>query len=202
MKKMFGSGLMLFLCLCWLALPAGAAPGPMAQAKQTVDAVMAILQTPDLDPQVRRQQLSTTIRGSFDFNSMAQRILAQNWRQASAEERERFTLLLAELLENSYIGNLENYSNEKVEFIRERIKKRVAAIDTLILTASKEIPVSYRMVQNGDRWQVYDVIVEKVSFVNTYRSSYGEIVKKEGVGGLLERMEEKLVDLRQASAQP
>lgn len=182
---------LLLTNLCW------AAPGPMEKVKVTVGEVIEIIKTSDLDHEQKRAKLSTTIRNSFDFASMSQRILARNWQQTTSQEREQFIRLLSELLERNYIGNIENYTDEKVEFTKERIKKNYAAIDTLIITKSKEIPVSYRMQQKGEEWRVYDVVIESVSFVNNYRNSYGKIIKKQGIAGLLAKMEEKLVQLRQ-----
>ncbi len=181
----------LFLSLL-LINPCWAAATPMATLQETVTEVMEILKTGKLETATTRTELAGIIRDSFDFKSMAQRILARNWKKTSPQERDKFIGLLAELLENSYIGNIEAYTDEKVEFVKERIKKKNAAIDTLIVTKTKEIPVSYRMIQRGETWKVYDVIVESVSFVNSYRDSYGQIIKKSGMSGLLAKMEEKL----------
>lgn len=180
-----------------LANPCLATPGPMDKVKLTVAEVLEILRTPDLDRGAKRQMLSTTIGNAFNFKSMAQRILAQKWKKTSPQEREQFIELLSQLLEQNYIGNLDNYSDEKVEFVKERIKKKNAAIDTLIMTKSKEIPVSYRLLLKNDEWKVYDVIIESVSFVNNYRNSYGQILKKDGMPGLLAKMENKLAQLQQ-----
>ncbi|OHB25008.1 MAG: hypothetical protein A2X84_12690 [Desulfuromonadaceae bacterium GWC2_58_13] len=172
-----------------------AAPGPLDQARATVDAVMAILKESNLEKQVRRERLSATIRARFDFAEMSQRILALHWKNASDQQRDRFVALFSDLLERNYIGRIESYTNEKIDFVKERVQGNRAAVDTLIMTKSAEIPISYRMVQKGAEWMVYDVVIESVSFVNNYRSSYGEILKNEGFDGLLARMSEKLADL-------
>lgn len=191
--------LLFALCTLLLTSLSWAGPSPMEQVKETIDKVIEIIKSQDLNRDAKREKLSATIRSSFDFTSMSQRILAQNWRKTSPQEREQFIRLLAELLERSYIGNIENYTDEKVEFVKERIKQKNAAIDTLIITESKEIPVSYRMLQNKEEWKVYDVVIESVSFVNNYRNSYGQVIKKQGMAGLLAKMEEKLTQLRQES---
>ncbi len=190
--------------LLLLAGGALAMPGPMEQAKTTVDAVMAILKESALEKEARREKLSTTIRARFDFNEMSQRILAVNWKSASTEQRDRFVKIFSDLLERNYIGRIESYTDEKIDFVKERVQGDRAAVDTVIVTKSAEIPISYRMVQQGNEWMVYDVVIESVSFVNNYRNSYGEILKKEGFDGLLTRMAEKLAQLEQGgdSSQP
>ncbi len=176
-----------------------ASSGPMAQAQGTIDKVVQILKTADLDTEVRREMLSQELAERFDFRAMSQRVLAVNWKKASPQEREKFTALFSELLKRNYIGHIEAYTDEKVEFVKERIKKNKASIDTLIITKSAEIPVSYRMAQQGEEWKVYDVVIEKVSFVNNYRSTYGQLIKKGGFSGLLAKMEEKLQQLKEES---
>ncbi len=197
MSKTLRTGILVLLISLLLTSFSAATAGPMDSLKVTVDEVMQVLKASELDQDLKREKLSTTIRGAFDFASMAQRILARNWKKASPQERQQFTALLSALMEKSYIGNIEAYTDEKVAFVKERIKKNNAAIDTLILTDSKEIPVSYRMLLRDGDWKVYDVIVESVSFVNSYRSSYGEIIKKNGMTGLLAKMEEKLTQLQE-----
>lgn len=197
----------LFLLVCGFLLVAGVAlatPGPLEQARTTVDAVMAILRESNLEKEARREKLSTTIRARFDFTEMSQRILATNWKSASEAQRDSFIRIFSDLLERNYIGRIESYTNEKIDFLKERVQGNRAAVDTVIVTKSAEIPISYRMVQQGSEWMVYDVVVESVSFVNNYRNSYGEILKKEGFDGLLARMTEKLEQLEQGgdSSQP
>jgi len=197
----------LFLWLGVFLLAAGAAsamPGPLEQARTTVDAVITILKDSALEKAVRREKLSSTIRARFDFTEMSQRILALNWKNASEAQRDRFVQIFSDLLERNYIGRIESYTDEKIDFLKERVQGNRAAVDTVIVTKSAEIPISYRMVQQGSEWMVYDVVIESVSFVNNYRNSYGEILKKEGFDGLLTRMTEKLAQLEQGgdSSQP
>lgn len=189
---------LLFICILLLAAhDALASPGPMDQARTTVDEVMAILKEPALEKAVRREKLSTAIRARFDFGEMSQRILAVNWKTASAEQREQFIKTFSDLLERNYIGRIEAYTDEKIDFVKERIQGNRAAVDTLIITKNTEIPISYRMVEENGQWMVYDVVIESVSFVNNYRSSYGEILKKDGFDGLLAQMSKKLAQLEQ-----
>jgi phospholipid transport system substrate-binding protein len=198
-KRFLGLFTVLFLLASTAAI---AAPGPLDQARATVDAVMAILKDSNLEKQVRRERLTAAIRARFDFAEMSQRILALNWKKANATQRERFVTLFSSLLERNYIGRIEAYTDEKIDFVKERVQGNRAAVDTLIITKSVEIPISYRMVQEGDEWMVYDVVIESVSFVNNYRSSYGEILKKDGFDGLLVQMSKKLTELEQQNGSP
>jgi phospholipid transport system substrate-binding protein len=188
-----------FICLLLLLVVtvSAASPGPMDQIRKTVDGVIAILKETELQKPVRREKLSAAILARFDFDEMSQRILALNWKTTTREQRDAFVKIFSSLLERNYIGRIEAYTDEKVAFIKERILGNRAAVDSVIQTKTTEIPISYRLVQDGNEWKVYDVVIESVSFVNNYRSSYGEIVKKESFDGLLSRMSEKLAELEQ-----
>ncbi len=173
-----------------------AAPAPLMQVQGTVDSVIQILQKVDLDRDQRRDALSKVIRQRFNFRSMSQRTLARNWKDATPEEQEQFVKLFTELLEATYIGRIETYNNERVVYDKERIKKKKAIVDTHIVTPSVKIPITYKLQLKGEEWLVYDVVVEEVSLIRNFRSSYGDIVKKEGFPGLLSKMEAKIEELR------
>jgi phospholipid transport system substrate-binding protein len=172
-----------------------AGPGPTEAVRTSVDAIIGILKDASLDKPAKREKIRGVIGERFDFRAMSQRTLATNWKKASVEEQQHFVELFAELIQNSYIGRIETYTNETVKYPDEKVTDNRAVVDTLILTSSAEIPVSYRLFLKNDRWLVYDVTVEGVSLISNYRTSYQEIVKKEGFAGLLARMEEKIREL-------
>jgi phospholipid transport system substrate-binding protein len=172
-----------------------AGPGPTEAVRTSVDAIIGILKDASLDKPAKREKIRGVIGERFDFRAMSQRTLATNWKKASVEEQQHFVELFAELIQNSYIGRIEAYTNETVKYPDEKVTDNRAVVDTLILTSSAEIPVSYRLFLKNDRWLVYDVTVEGVSLISNYRTSYQEIVKKEGFAGLLARMEEKIREL-------
>jgi phospholipid transport system substrate-binding protein len=189
-------------CLMILVLLAGqgvSAVSPTEQVKSTVDQVIDVLRNSPAEGDARRAILSRLIRARFDFNIMSQRTLGPYWRQASAEEKKEFVQLYSDLLEASYIGRIEAYTNETVSYDSEQIEGNRAVVETVIHSGNTNIPIDYRMVQQKDGWFVYDVIVEDISLIRNYRSSYGEIVRREGFSGLFERMREKITEMHQAS---
>lgn len=177
--------------------PALAAPlTPLEEVRSTVDAVLGLLRDRSLDPASRRAQMTRLVRSRFDFANMSQRILATNWRSATPQQQQRFVELFSDLLEANYVGRIEAYTNETVRYLGEQIVGDRASIDTSIVTAGAEIPITYRLLLAGEHWLVYDVVIEGVSFVSNYRSTYGEIVRREGMPGLLQKMEEKLREVQ------
>jgi phospholipid transport system substrate-binding protein len=196
MKKIFPA--LLLACAAAAAVPSSlpAEPGPRAEVQSTVDAIMALLQDEAISAEKRKEEISAMVRGRFDFRTMSQGVLATNWKKATGDEKERFTELFSKLLETTYRERIDAYNNERVEYLDEKIKGKKATVDTLVVTADVEIPVRYKMLNRGDGWLAYDVVVEGVSLVRNYRDSYRDIVKKEGMEGLLARMEEKIEELK------
>jgi len=122
---------------------------------------------------------------------MSQSVLSTNWRDASKEQQDEFQALFMQTLENTYIGRVEAYTNEQVDFKKEDINNNRATVDTAILASNNEIPVNYKLRLRSDGWFVYDVEVENVSMVSSYRETYRSVVKRDGMDGLLAQMREK-----------
>ena len=188
----------LFGLMMTLASMAIAAGNATESVRTSVDAIIGILKDAGLDKPAKRDKIRGVIAERFDFRAMSQRTLATNWKKASKEEQQQFTELFAALIQDTYISRVEAYTNEEVKYPGEKVTDDRAVVDTLIVTSSKEIPVTYRLYLKGDRWLVYDVNIEGVSLISNYRNSYQEIVKREGFTGLLAKMEEKVKELANA----
>jgi len=168
--------------------------------RTSVDGILDILKKGDtMDKATRRSAMEAIIDERFDFRAMSQRTLATNWKKASDAEKQEFTDLFKQLIQSSYVGKLEAYTNETVEYVAEKAKGRKALVETMIKTASADIPLNYKMYSKDGNWLVYDVIIEGVSLISNYRSSYQTIVKQEGFDGLMAKMKAKIKEL---DAQP
>jgi len=189
------------LCLSLiLAMSAGAAVTPTEQVKVEVDHILDLLKDKKIDSASRIEQIDNLIRNRFDFQTMSQWILGINWRKATPEQQNRFVDLFTQLLETTYRGRIEayvqEYTDEHVKYVGEQVRKGKALVETLVVTKSAEIPINYKLLLETDEWRVYDVVIEKVSLISNYRSTYDEIVRKEGFEGLFNRMEKKIEALK------
>jgi phospholipid transport system substrate-binding protein len=194
------ASLLLLGLLFTSSLPAATAT-PSERVKETVDKVLEVLQKPALDAQQRRDQVREIVRQRFDYESMSQVILGKNWRTATQVQRDQFTTLFRELLEQTYFSAMDSYNDQKVRMGRERQKGKLAEVQTYIASASKEVPVNYRLRLRGDEWYAYDVTVDGVSLVSNYRTSFNNLVREKGMDGLLSELAEKVATLKTKNKQ-
>ncbi|MFW2368767.1 MAG: MlaC/ttg2D family ABC transporter substrate-binding protein [Desulforhopalus sp.] len=139
----------------------------------------------------RRSKIMDLISGGFDFREMSRRVLGKTWREIDDAEKDHFTAIMTKLLENVYIGKLEGYSGQSVDFAGEVIKGKKAQVTTLLENEGVKIPVHYIMRDNGTRWMVYDINIEGVSLVRNYQEQFKSILRKEKYHGLVKVLEEK-----------
>jgi phospholipid transport system substrate-binding protein len=143
-----------------------------------------------------RADIRRVAEALFDFNEMARRALGRHWTERSGRERAEFVRLFTDLLERSYMATIENYADEKVIYLAETIDGPFATVKTKIVTRRRaEIPIEYRLYQNGPRWMVYDVVLEGVSFVSTYRNRFDRMIQTTSFARLLERLRRKEIDI-------
>ncbi len=188
--------LMLLVCIFFgLVMPVQAVSTPQEQIKQMIDGVFSVLNS-DLETTVKKQRISGTVQKFLGVKSLSQRTLGVYWKKANPEELARFMALYVQILERTYLNRVDDYSGGRVDYLRERIKGKKAILDTRFITERVEIPVKYKLIQKGGVWQIYDILIEGVSLVRSYRSSYSEILRKEGFSGLFKRMEDKLAQMK------
>ena len=122
------------------------------------------------------------------------RILARHWKARTPEEAREFTAIFSDLLVGSYIGKIEAYTDEKVIFNKEVIKGegKYGTVITTIVTKKAEIPIDYKVILKDGKWWVYDVLIEGVSFISTYRSQYDDVIVRESYAALIQKMKKKL----------
>ena len=188
---------MLVVALCGLSSGTVWAKeiSPTADLKPALSDLTAVLGDESLKGNAhlveRRDKILSLIKNSFDFREMSKRVLGKTWREIDDKERDRFTALMTKLLENVYIGKLESYSGQEIEFVEERIKGKRAQVTTLIENGDVKIPVHYIMKKTESKWMVYDINIEGVSLVRNYQEQFKSILRKDDYQGLVKVIEDK-----------
>lgn len=170
------------------------------EVKKTVDQVVSIVSDSTLKkPQneaKRRAALKSAISQIFDYGEMAKRSLGVHWKGRSGSEQKEFVVLFATLLENSYANKIESYHDEKILYDKEVLDGDYAEVKSRVVTAKRdEYSLDYQLLKEGNRWMVYDVVIEGVSLVSNYRTQFNKIIVNQGYGALLKKLKAKSQDI-------
>ncbi|MDX1701931.1 MAG: ABC transporter substrate-binding protein [Melioribacteraceae bacterium] len=199
MKKTSTVLLMAVLSFCLFVSPFVVLAGPTEQVKPTLDKILTVLSDTQLkgdDHKIeRRAKVMEIIKKRFDFHEMSRRVLGNTWKEISHDDQEHFTKLMTKLLENVYIGKLESYSGQKIEYIDEKIKGDKALVSTTIENNNKKIPLYYILINTSSKWMVYDINIDGVSLVKNYREQFKSVLKRDRFSGLVKELEQMNKDL-------
>jgi phospholipid transport system substrate-binding protein len=184
----------LGISLVWFSVAWGAGT-PTQAVKETVNQVLSVLGDEALkDPArtaERREKLEASIGQRFDYEEMAKRTLGARWKKLSSEKQKEFVGLFQRFLTRSYAGNVDGYSGEKVEYLKERLKGDFAEVQTKVVSPKVKIPLDYRLLKKHDKWWVYDVIIDGISLTKNYRGQFSRIIKSSSFEALLEKLRSK-----------
>ncbi|MGE0356764.1 MAG: phospholipid-binding protein MlaC [Burkholderiales bacterium] len=182
------------------AVPARAAAdtAPDVLVRQSIDEVLAIIKT-DKELQGGNQKrilelVEEKVLPHFDFPRMTRLAMGRNWSKASDAQKSALVSEFRTLLVRTYSTSLSQYRNQTIDVKSAKIA--AGDQDTVVRTVVNQpggqpIPIDYGMERSDKGWRVYDVVVDGVSLVTTYRGSFHEQVQKGGVEGLLKALAER-----------
>lgn len=155
-----------------------------------VEAALSVLQRKDLVQQEKNKQVVKIVEPIFDYNLMARLTLGRKyWPGLSEKNREKFTDLFVARLKTSYIDKLSLYTDEKVVYdapVQEGIKIQ---IPTSVISKNHRIAMMYKLYKSSNGWKIYDISIEGVSLISTYRSQFYDILSKGTIDDLLLKLE-------------
>ncbi len=143
----------------------------------------------------RQEKLRELSNRIFDFRKVSLLALGRNARKFTKDEFEEFASLFAKLLQNTYVTRIDTYKDAKVHFDRERLlTPKKAIVETTVTYQGKNIPITYRMYNNGKEWKGYDVLVEGISLIKNYRTQFNELLKRESPAEVIKTVKQKLAE--------
>ena len=158
--------------------------------KSKLDAVFKVLQKKDLSQQAKNSQVVEIVTPMFDFELMGKLSLGKSyWPDLSPEQREKFTELFVERLRQSYLNKLTAYTDEKIIYESPVAVKTKVHVPTELISKGKKISMLYKLYSSNNSWKIYDVEIEGVSIIRSYRSQFNEILQKGTFEDLLQKMQ-------------
>ena len=179
-----------------LLLAAGAAAAqtaPEALVKSTADEVLTIMRQ-NKDPKVLIAAAEQKILPYFDFERMTRLAVGRPWRDATPEQRSALTQGFRALLVNTYSKAISEGVTpaDRIEVKSAQGSGQAVVVPTVVHRSGKApVAVNYRVSQNDGKWTVYDVVIEEVSLVQTYRGTFAAAITSSGIDGLIRMLQQK-----------
>ena len=147
------------------------------------------------NPNRVRELVDENMLPHFDTKYAAQLVLAKHWRTATPEQRERF-------VEAFYQTLLQNYGEALLEFTPDRLKilpfqgdpnGKVATVRSEVRRDNgQRVPVNYALRKTPDGWKAYDVQIEGISYVKSFRTDFGSEIQQKGLDAVITRLEQQI----------
>ena len=155
-----------------------------------IDAALAVLQKKDLVQQDKNEQVIKIVEPIFDYDLMAKLTLGRKyWPDLSEKDRKKFTDLFVARLKATYIDKLSLYTDEKIAYDKPVQQGIKVQIPTKVISKSNSIAMMYKLYKSSNGWKIYDIEIEGVSLISTYRSQFYDILSKGTIDDLLLKLE-------------
>ena len=147
------------------------------------------------NPSYVEQAIKTYFIPHVDTSGMSRSVLGRNiWQTASIDEKNQFTSEFTNLVLRTYAQPLANFNGEKVEFLpmKPSASPKFVQIQSIVVRPSgQRIPITYHLVQTNDEWKIYDLSVEGVSLLNSFRNQFGDALKHDSLKTVIHALHEK-----------
>jgi len=180
------------------ATTSAAALGPeQLVRKVTGDVLEAIKEDKDLQAGHREKALAlaeTKVLPHIDFREMTKLAAGRNWTAANREQRDKLVDGFRTLLVRTYSNAIDTYRGQTLDVqpVRMSPKDEEVRVRNMYHTPGRPpVPVDYQMLKTPEGWKIYDIVVDGVSLVLTYRTEFEQEVRRNGIDGLIARMKEK-----------
>ena len=132
----------------------------------------------------------------IDFEEATRLAVGRAWSQASPEQKKRLVSEFRNMLVRTYSNAIEAYQGQTLKVLPSRGGKQDAKDEVTVRTqfvraGGQPLPIEFQMHKTAQTWKVYDINVEGVSLVLTYRTEFDNVVKQEGIDGLIKRLTQK-----------
>ena len=177
---------------------AEAIESPVALLERTSNEVIQILK---YDHELLKQEpervykiVDDYILPHLDDVTMAKLALGKNWKKASKEQKLAFVNEFRNLLVRTYSKSLIEFKDQQINYFPVKLaadEKKTSVKAEVIQPGGPSIPMAYRMRIKNNEWKVYDIKIDGVSLVTSYRGTFTQEIRKSGIDGLLKYLRDK-----------
>ena len=171
-------------------------PEAEEKLRTSVGKVFTVLSDKELTMDQKKIKVVEITDSVFGYSLMAKLSLGKkHWSQFNSKQRAEFTSLFTGLFQDFYVNKLDLFSDEKIIFKPPIIvSKKKVQIPTVLLSKEKKYSMRYKMSKTKNGWRIYDIEIEGVSLIHTYRSQYNHVLENGKIEDLLTKMREKKIE--------
>ncbi len=158
--------------------------------KETIEEVINVLGKEEADEQ-KKERVKEIVSPLFDFSLMAKLSLGKKaWLELKKDEQTRFTELFVKRIKDSYLEKMTRYTNEEVLFEEPTQEDKRIQVPTVLISKGNRFSMVYKLYRANDGIKIYDVEVQGVSLVKSYRSQFEAVLKNGTIDNLMQKLNE------------
>ncbi len=178
---------------------------PVPMLEQTANEIISTLKQNKANlksnPNIVYNAVEKHLLPIVDVAGMSRSVLGrQAWMKASETQRTQFSQAFTRLVIRTYSSPLAQYSDETVQFlpVRGSLNSRFMRVNSLIVRSEgQNIPLTYSLVDKNGQWKIYDISVEGVSLLQSFRSQFAQVLQNSSIDEVIKQMQQK--QLKKAS---
>ena len=161
-----------------------------SMVKKKVAVIFDLLGKQDIEKNERNEKIVGELNAIMDFQLAAYLSLGKHWKKISKTQKKEFVETFQQYINNYIVEKIDLYTNQKIDIGDSKIvKKGRAELEIGILSGGETLQVNFKLRKNKKKeWRVYDVDIEGVSLITTFRSQFSGVLKNSSFEELLEKL--------------
>jgi len=161
-----------------------------SMVKKKVAVIFDLLGKQDMEKNERNEKIVGELNEIMDFQLAAYLSLGKHWKKISKTQKKEFVETFQQYINNYIVEKIDLYTNQKIDIGDSKIvKKGRAELEIGILSGGETLQVNFKLRKNKKKeWRVYDVDIEGVSLITTFRSQFSGVLKNSSFEELLEKL--------------
>ena len=161
-----------------------------SMVKKKVSVIFDLLGKQDIEKNERNEKIVGELNEIMDFQLAAYLSLGKHWKKISKTQKKEFVETFQQYINNYIVEKIDLYTNQKIDIGDSKIvKKGRAELEIGILSGGETLEVNFKLRKNKKKeWRVYDVDIEGVSLITTFRSQFSGVLKNSSFEELLEKL--------------
>ena len=165
---------------------------PSIKIKETSECVLEILysESQDID-----KEILAYLSKNYNLNIIIRRTLGRNWNKIDSAHKNKVVELIKRLVFRAYIDGMHGKMKPEIKYSKTRyLSKKRAEVPTFVYLSDKPLALTYRVGLVSDQWEIFDIVVENISIVLTYRNQFDAFFDNNTSEALIEKLETLLTN--------